>query len=194
MKNDPTDGYTAVPEVEPGRILYECNETHRGLDGILRKCSKQYRRYLIPDKTRGKSCKHEYTIEINEPPPAEPKEVVEDYPIFRSLAVACCQTNLSLRQATSESMMSLINTAIAEGFKHLIANPTLVIENLPQFSISRHQLRQQILQLAEKKEAHNIKALKKVKFVVAAIDNGTIHHRHMMFVNIVNPCAGLQSC
>ena len=200
MEKDPKDvtrGYTAVhDEKNAGRIMYECNAKHRGIDGVTRKCSRRYRKHRIPNNVTA-FCKHHYSIIL---PEAEvPVRCVaetrdDDYPLFKYLASACCQMNLSLRQATSEPMMELINSAIIEGFQYRIQHPHCTLEDVPTFSISRYQLRNTIQKLATEREKDNINMLKKVKYVVAAVDNGTIHHRHMVFVNLLNPIANLQPC
>jgi len=204
MEEDPKDvtrGFTAVHDANNvGRVMYECNDRHRGIDGVTRKCSRRYRKHRIPNNVTA-FCKHNYTIILPEEQvpvrcvvETQDQDDDEDYPLFKSLASSCCKMNLSLRQATSEPMMELINSAIIEGFQYRIQHPHCTLEDVPTFSISRYQLRNTIQKLATEREKDNINMLKKVKYVVAAVDHGTIHHRHMVFVNLLNPIANLQPC
>jgi len=176
------------------RNVYECNATQRGVDQVLRKCSKTYRRYQLPDV-----CLHKFHIVVTEKPvqiidKAVPEVPDQEKKLFQCLAITTCQLNLSLRQATSAPMISLLQTAFEEGFKYHAANPKASCHDLPRIRASRPQLRDTIIQLGSQREEENMNALRRIKFVTAALDNGTIHHRHMIFVNLLNPNAGLEPC
>jgi hypothetical protein len=159
-----------------GRTLYECDSTVRGIDGKLRKCSRRYRRKNIPQ-----ICKHIHTILIDERPgplPTLPPNEEEMPNILTSLALTTCQINLSLRQATSDSLMNLINTAYHEGYRYKQDHPNSKECNIKQFTTNRPYLRQEIIKLSIEREKHSLRELHCVKYVVVAIDNGTIKHRH----------------
>ena len=59
------------------------------------------------------------------------------------------------------------------------------------FTIGRKQLRSEILKEARNQLEQNLKYLKQIGFVSAAIDNGTINGRHFLFTCLLNPNAGL---
>ena len=188
--NYQVQGYTLVRDEKSQRFVYECNAKQIGIDGITRKCSRRYRANRIPNV-----CKHIFSIPVqeNEPPEATKEESEQQEPfnvITKQLAIMTSKLNISLRQATSIEMKKLINCAIEVGI-NMQSNRTNTKPISFNYAIGRKQLRSQIINESKIQEEANLRSLKQVGFVVAAIDNGTINGRHFLFVCLLNPCAGL---
>ena len=69
--------------------------------------------------------------------------------------------NLSLRQAVSEPMLNLLQTAFEEGFKLHMSNPNATLEELPKIIVKRPQLRNEIISLGNEREEENLRAMRK---------------------------------
>ena len=183
-------GYTLVRDENTQRLLYECDSKQVGIDGITRKCSRRYRANRIPIV-----CKHVFSIIVheNEQSEATKEESEQQEPfkvITKQLALLTSKLNISLRQATSVEMNKLINCAIEVGIK-MQSNCTNTKPLSFNYAIGRKQLRSHIINESKIQEETNLRSLKQIGFVVAAIDNGTINGRHFLFVCLLNPCAGL---
>ena len=111
--------------------------------------------------------------------------------ITNELCSLTCKINISIRQASSPELLNLINTSINQGIR-LQAIRTKTDPYYYSFKIDRRLLRTSIIKKANEKEEEIFKKLKQIGFVSAALDNGTIGHRHLLFICLANPAAGLK--
>jgi hypothetical protein len=177
-----------VYNTDQGRYLYHCRATQIGLDGHRFRCSKMYRKGSI-------KYPHEHSFSIHVTTPTQKKLPTEQepeiQPIIKELALMTAALHLTIRQATSNSMIDFINTVYLNGFIDAQDHPEQSLNSVPRQSCSAYRLRDAMINLAEEKKQNQFAKIREVHFVSAAIDNGTLGRRHFLFVSLLNPGAGL---
>ena len=178
-------------EVRPpgsSRIMLQCMACHPGIDGVMRRCSRMYRKSERPSVSS-----HRYEI------PVESKVQVtrtqtddEQLELFNTIARTAACLNFTLNQITSPAFNSLLTSAVSYGISLRSNYHDISEAKLPDLTFSRTKIRQHIIDMGNEERDSTLVRLKQVKFVSAAIDNGTIVHRKLMFVALQNPAAGLE--
>jgi hypothetical protein len=137
-------------------------------------------------------CKHNYTIPVD-----QKKAVVQNTDeyerrmLFNSIARTAACLNLSINQITSPAFNSLLTNAVSYGVTLRTNDQYLSADKLPDLTFSRTKIRQHIIEMGSDERTQTMLKAMNVKLVSAAIDNGTIVHRKLMFVALQNPLAGL---
>jgi hypothetical protein len=184
----PANAYTEVRPPGSSRIMLHCTTCYTGIDGITRRCSKMCRKADRPT-----FCKHLYTIPV--PRKQTISQALDDYDptqLFNNIARASASLNFSLNQITSPVFNSLLESAVSFGISLHTKDANITPDKIPDINFSRTKIRQTIIELGKEEQNNLDIRLHNVRFVTAAIDNGTIVHRKLMFVALQNTAAGLE--
>jgi hypothetical protein len=186
MYNITNNNYLEIKQPNTKRKLLSCQARQRGIDGKLRQCSKIYRKDRCP-----KTCKHVFALEVTEIPAVIIPRLEEPTELVKQIALTSAEINLSLNQVSSISFQKMIDSAIQFGFHFKESNKAAGISDIPPTKTSRSIIRNAIIEQANHKKTENLKKLQSTNYLCVAIDNGTIVHRHLLFIALMNQSAGV---